>query len=268
MKKVKQFYEEYPYPLLPIEKKSDLTGKMHANVMRNILETAKLDTPKLRDKHILDAGCGTGEKALYFALHGAKVKAFDFSSASIERAKANAKKFKLKIDFECADFEEWNEEKKFDHVFCLGVLHHTEKPREYFSKLCRRVKKGGTITIGLYNFWGRMQHRIHRKIIQFLSGESSRKKMDYVSEKIYKREFSSLHETAFVADKYANPHESYHTLEQTARWLEEEGFEAIGVYPKTKGSKLFTQLKWLFKKNGFYIASGRKKRARQGRESY
>lgn len=259
MKEVKRFYEEYPYPFLPIKNKSDLTGKMHANAMKNILETAKLDTRGLRNKHILDAGCGTGEKALYFALHGARVAAFDFSSASIKRAKENAKKMKLEVKFERVDFEEWKSKEEFDHVFCLGVLHHTGKPREYFAKLCERVKKGGTLTVGLYNFWGRMQHRFHRKIIRLLSGESAGKRMEYASEKIYKRKFKSAHEVAFVADKYANPFESYHTLEETTKWLEEEGFETSGVHPKTNGSKLFTQIKWFFKKNGFYVVSGRKK---------
>src|SRR6476646_7525090 len=39
---------------------------------------------------ILDAGCGTGENALYFASRGHKVTGIDFLSEPIQRAKTKA----------------------------------------------------------------------------------------------------------------------------------------------------------------------------------
>ncbi|MFH1285089.1 MAG: methyltransferase domain-containing protein, partial [Candidatus Micrarchaeota archaeon] len=103
VERVQEFYESFPYPQLPVVSRENLTEKMHANVMKNILESAGLEASELAGKKTLDAGCGTGEKACYFALHGADSYAFDRCQNSLSIARRNAEKLGLKVDFTSKD---------------------------------------------------------------------------------------------------------------------------------------------------------------------
>ena len=258
--RVNQFYERYPYPSLPIRNERDLVNKLHANVMAKILATAGLTPSGLSGKDILDAGCGTGEKASYFSYHGANVTAFDLCKASLEKARALADKFNLKVDFSLCDIAMFRTQKRFDHVFCLGALHHTKYPYNNFLELEKLCKPGGTITIGLYNRYGRLGHRAVRTWIGIRAGEDFERRMEYVEKAIYGRKMRSVHEVAYVADKYVHPHESYHTVGEVMGWFEKNDFSFIGAHPRTDAgvSAFFTQLKWMVKGNGFFVMSGRK----------
>ncbi len=258
--KVNRFYERYPYPSLPIRTERDLVSKLHANVMGKILATAGLTQGALAGKDILDAGCGTGEKAAYFSYHGGRVTAFDLCTSSLAKARELAEKFNLRVDFSLCDMAEFRTEKRFDHVFCLGALHHTKYPYTNFLALEKLCKPGGTITIGLYNRYGRLGHRAVRTWIGLRAGEDFGRRMDYVERVIYGRKMRSVHEVAYVADKYVHPHESYHTVEEVLGWFKMNGFSYIGAHPRVgAGVKAFvTQLKWMVKGNGFFVMSGRK----------
>jgi 2-polyprenyl-3-methyl-5-hydroxy-6-metoxy-1,4-benzoquinol methylase len=258
--KVNQFYEKYPYPSLPIHNERDLVKKLHANVMSKILATAGLTPGILSGKDILDAGCGTGEKAVYFSYHGARVTAFDLCRASLRTARELADKFKLHVDFSHCDIAEFETEKRFDHVFCLGALHHTKYPYKNFLALEKLCRPGGTITIGLYNRYGRLGHRAVRTWIGLRAGEDLGRRMDFVEKSIYGRKMRSLHEIAYVADKYVHPHESYHTVEEVIDWFDKNDYSYIGAHPHTESGlkAFFTQLNWMVKGNGFFVMSGRK----------
>lgn len=52
---------------------------------------------------VFDAGCGTGENALYLAEHGLDVTGFDFAPAAVERARAKANQRHLTARFEVVD---------------------------------------------------------------------------------------------------------------------------------------------------------------------
>ncbi len=259
---VNQLYEKYPYPSLPIKDENDLVGKLHHNVMANILETAGLEVESLSGKNVLDAGCGTGEKACYYSYHGANVSAIDLSNASLRKARELAGKFNLSVDFRRCDISDFNPAHQFDHIFCLGVLHHTSDPYMRFRKLAALCKPGGTITVGLYNTYGRFRHRLRRKKIAKRAGNNIEKRMNYVENSIFGRKFKSAHEAAFVADKFANPYESYHSVGEVLGWFDRNDISFTGVYPATGKGKLgafLTQLKWLSQRKGFFIVSGLKK---------
>lgn len=259
---VNLFYERYPYPSLPIRTEHDLASKLHANVMSKILATARLEPDLLSGKKILDAGCGTGEKACYFSYHGARVTAIDLCKASLQKARELAEKFNLQVAFNNCDIAEFEAEKRFDHVFCLGALHHTEKPYRNFLALVNLCKPGGTVTIGLYNSYGRLAHRAARAWISLRAGGDIKRRMLYVERAIYKRKLRSTHEQAYAADKYVNPYESYHSVGEVLGWFERNDIEFLGAHPRIeKGafSTYFTQLRWLMKGNGFFVMSGRKR---------
>jgi SAM-dependent methyltransferase len=73
---------------------------------------------------ILDAGCGTGENALFFASKGHAVTGIDFLEGPISEAKAKAVERGLSCTFLVRDalkLEEWTE--RFDNVIDSGLFH-------------------------------------------------------------------------------------------------------------------------------------------------
>ncbi|KCZ73430.1 hypothetical protein ANME2D_00496 [Candidatus Methanoperedens nitroreducens] len=147
------------------------------------------------------------------------------------------------------------------YVFCLGVLHHTSGPYLRFCVLADLCKPGGTVTVGLYNRYGRLVHRIRRLQIGLNAGENIDKRLEYVERSIYRRKLKSTHEQAYAADKYVNPYESYHSVGEVLGWFDKNDITYTGSYPHTGTGRfhaLSAQLKWLIKRNGFFIISGRK----------
>jgi hypothetical protein len=93
------------------------------------------------------------------------------------------------------------------------------------------------------------------------AGSDIDKRLEYVEKSIYRRKLRSIHETAYVADKYVNPHESYHSVGEVLGWFEKNGITYIGAHPHVgEGGfpALLTQLRWMIKGSGFFIVSGRK----------
>jgi 2-polyprenyl-3-methyl-5-hydroxy-6-metoxy-1,4-benzoquinol methylase len=258
---VNRLYEKFPYPSLPIRTEHDLISKLHANIMGKILATAGLEPDLLSGKEVLDAGCGTGEKACYFSYYDAHVTAIDLCRSSLQKAMGLAERFHLQVEFGHCDLAEFRTEKRFDHVFCLGALHHTRYPYKNFAALADLCKPGGTITVGLYNKYGRLAHRVTRMWIGLRAGSDIDKRLEYVEKSIYRRKMRSVHETAYVADKYVNPHESYHSVGEVLGWFEKNGITYIGAHPHVGDggfSAFLTQLRWMVKGSGFFIVSGRK----------
>jgi glycine/sarcosine N-methyltransferase len=64
------------------------------------------EASKQKKDSILDCSCGVGTQAIGLALKGYQVSASDLSPKSIDQARRNAKKFKVKLKFAIADFRE------------------------------------------------------------------------------------------------------------------------------------------------------------------
>jgi len=256
--KVRRFYEAHPYPSQRVESERDLVSSGHEKVMRQILSTAGISASWLQGKRVLDGGCGTGEKAIYCSLHGAKADAFDFSKASIRLAKESAKKLGAKVNFKVADFESVQPKGDYDLILLIGTLHHTENPKANFMRMSKHLAPGGRIALGLYNVYGRLSCRLHRKLLW--AGEEN---PDKIIRKIGAHREKSAVRHAALADRFASPHETYHSIEEVLGWFSEAGIAPLATHPKTKlASPLHTklsQLSWLLKSKGFFFISGRKR---------
>lgn len=99
----------------------------------------------IKNKKILDLGCGYGETAVYWALGGADVQAIDISSKMISLAKKIAQKNGVSNN---CHFKQMVAEKLdypdnyFDFVFGNGVLHHVDLKKS-IKEVVRVLKKGG-----------------------------------------------------------------------------------------------------------------------------
>ena len=98
----------------------------------------------LRERRLLDLGCGTGETTVWFALQGARVDAVDISPQMIEVARALARRSNVedRIAFHVSPGESLPfADASFDAVFGHDCLHHMDFERARDE--IRRVLKPG-----------------------------------------------------------------------------------------------------------------------------
>jgi SAM-dependent methyltransferase len=97
---------------------------------------------------LLDAGCGTGETALFFAARGHRVTGIDFLDEPIRRARAKAAERGLAVEFLVQDalaLGDWGE--RFASVIDSGLLHvfSDDHRRRYVQGLGQVVEPGGRL---------------------------------------------------------------------------------------------------------------------------
>ncbi len=108
--------------------------------------------PPDRPLKVLDAGCGEGKDAVFFAKNGYKVSAFDITQSGIDKAKRLAERHGVDIDFFRADILDYRLEKKFDVIFCSGVLYYVpERLRgEVLDNWKRHTTVGGVNALNVF----------------------------------------------------------------------------------------------------------------------
>lgn len=102
----------------------------------------------LRDKVVLDAGCGCGRFLAVAQSMGATVIGVDGSGHALKAAAENAPRATL-IQANLLNLPLRNE--SVDHAFSIGVLHHTESTEHAFYEVARTVKRGGSLAIWVYS---------------------------------------------------------------------------------------------------------------------
>jgi cyclopropane fatty-acyl-phospholipid synthase-like methyltransferase len=95
---------------------------------------------------VLDAGCGTGDTALFFAGRGCHVTGIDFIEEAIRRAKRKAAERGVLATFLVKDaltLADWTE--RFDNVIDSGLFHvfSDEDRSRYVEGLATVLKPGG-----------------------------------------------------------------------------------------------------------------------------
>lgn len=110
----------------------------------------------VKDKLVLDAGCGKGRHSYIVSQSGARtVFAVDIGEA-IDVAYNNIGGLS-NVHVIQADINHLPFNNVFDYVYSNGVLHHMADPAAGFSSLVKRMKPGGAISVWVYgaenNWW-------------------------------------------------------------------------------------------------------------------
>jgi len=97
---------------------------------------------------VLDAGCGTGDNALFFARRGQPVVGIDFVEFPIMEARRKAEKLGVEAEFLQMDaLKLASLDRQFDRVLDCGLFHvlSDEDRRAYVAGLAHVTKPGGKI---------------------------------------------------------------------------------------------------------------------------
>jgi cyclopropane fatty-acyl-phospholipid synthase-like methyltransferase len=97
---------------------------------------------------VLDAGCGTGEHALFLAARGHRVTGIDFVEEAIRRARAKAAKRGLEVELLVKDatkLADWD--RRFASVIDCGLFHcfSDDDRRRYVRGLAKVLEPGGRL---------------------------------------------------------------------------------------------------------------------------
>lgn len=224
--RVRAFYEENPFPSYEgIEEFSELVRKgMNNSFSRRLLDAIGFN------KLVLECGCGTGQLSHFLQLNNNHVLGVDMSSASLRLACDHKWRNRLGRSAFCQmdifDLAVKNE--SFDVVISHGVLHHTFDARRAFAEICRKVKPGGIVMVGLYNSYARIPTWIRSKLIgTFGPG------IDYV---VRTRIRDKRKADIWIKDQYYNPHETWHSIDEVMGWLAENGCDYLNCSPPILGT--------------------------------
>ncbi|CRK59454.1 gamma-tocopherol methyltransferase @ delta-tocopherol methyltransferase [Alloactinosynnema sp. L-07] len=126
------------------EDPAPLTEALH-RITRKVTATLGLRA----DEHLLDAGCGPGETAIYVAKEfGAKVTGISVSGFEIDKANERAAAAGAEgVDFEYGDFAELSyPDNTFDAVLALESLQNAVDLGQVLDEFFRVLRPGGRIT--------------------------------------------------------------------------------------------------------------------------
>jgi 2-polyprenyl-3-methyl-5-hydroxy-6-metoxy-1,4-benzoquinol methylase len=104
---------------------------------------------ELKDKWILDVGCGAGRFAEVALKAGAYVVALDYSSA-VTACYNNLKHYEKLLVVQGDIYELPFEYESFDFVYSLGVLQHTPNVYQAFLALPQMLKLNGKFCVDFY----------------------------------------------------------------------------------------------------------------------
>jgi 2-polyprenyl-3-methyl-5-hydroxy-6-metoxy-1,4-benzoquinol methylase len=105
----------------------------------------------LKDKNVLEAGCGPGRFSELFIKGGANTHSFDLSNA----VDANIENVGIHTNYQLAQADIYKipyPDEVFDYVCCLGVIQHTPSPEKTIESLWKKVKPGGVLVIDHYKW--------------------------------------------------------------------------------------------------------------------
>ena len=106
---------------------------------------------ELKNKSILEVGCGAGRFTELLVKNGALVHSIDLSHA----VDANKKNIGDKENYRIAQASVYGipfPDESFDIVMCLGVIQHTPSSEQTIESLWQKVKPGGLLVIDHYRW--------------------------------------------------------------------------------------------------------------------
>ncbi len=251
---VTNFYDEFPYPDLPIIEGPPLCLDWRFSLENVYSECIGAISPSLetaRSIRILDAGCGSGvsTNCLSYLNSGAEIVAIDISSRSLKCAKKRICKSSIdnnsRVHFQKVDLLNFKSNKGFDYINSIGLLNHIKDPLEGFIALSRSLNKDGIIHLFIYSEYGRYRINLINQIFRILGLSASKNDISLARELInslpndnlLKNDFQLFSEKEYIsdckfADMYLHPFETNFTLDKVFNLLDLSGLRLLGFSNK------------------------------------
>jgi SAM-dependent methyltransferase len=222
---VKDFYEVTPFPNYDdVDSRETLRQKARLGVFARIL-----DEQIAPDALVLEVGSGTGQLTNFLGMDWRRrAIGADLCMNSLKLAKD----FRDRFGIVNADFLQMNlfqppfADTSMDVVISNGVLHHTADPEGGFRAILAKLKPGGYIIIGLYNWLGRLPTLWRRRLIEVFGD-----RMAAFDHRLRGGSLNTGRWAAWFRDQYRHPHESKHSMDEVLGWFKRNRVEFLSSIP-------------------------------------
>ncbi|CDF39186.1 unnamed protein product [Chondrus crispus] len=248
---VERLYDTYPFPpeTLLDEAPIGYNWRWHHPSAYSFC-TGRIPPPQTKPLRILDAGCGTGESTSYL-VHlnpGAQVTGIDLSAGALkiaeERLRRSVPEQMERVEllhksiFDAAELEG-----QFDHINCVGVVHHTPDPLRAVRALAEKLAPGGILHIFVYAAHGRWEISLMQRALKLLqNGKHEFEDGVKLGRKVFaalpdgnrlkKRENDRWAQEntkdATFADMYLHPQEVDYDIPSLFELIDQSGLEFVG----------------------------------------
>ena len=209
-----EMYQEYPFP--------DINYKMDYSLplIRFLNDNAEKGKKNLLEgANVLEAGCGTGNTIIKLAetCPTGNFTGVDMTVNSLKIAKKNSDIKNLKnLNFQEQNILNLDLGKKFNIIFCIGVLHHLADMQKGMQSLVNHLEDDGYLIMWLYGKDGRFKLNLNQRMLSVLfQNENSLKKKVELTKKILRNE----------SNKYLDCHFNVPESKIEDKW--EEGVEFL-----------------------------------------
>ncbi|AXQ99544.1 class I SAM-dependent methyltransferase [Pseudoalteromonas piscicida] len=245
---VMEMYNKYPYP-------SPESGREKLEELAYLLKIFSIENNiDLNDKHILDAGTGTGHRLTQAAkaFPNSYFTAVDYCETSLSIAKSLAAEHQLKnvLHKQVNLMEDLQGLGNFDLIMCIGVLHHLECPETGLANLKKTLNEDGALLLWLYGELGGAERMRRKQAVRLLmqgmnndyeSGIQLVKDLKFDQfefgwnlSNITENELNSL-----IVDAYLNINEKLYDCDSIANLMKGSGFKAYVISGVTSEEDAF-----------------------------
>lgn len=224
------------------------------DILNNTNESEKTFSDKtgwipqdLKGKIVLDVGIGTGRFSDIASRWGAEVIGIDLSYAVDAAYKNIGTRPNVHI-IQADIFHLPFKNEIFDHIYSIGVLHHTPDTKKAFQSIIPFLKQGGGLAVYIYeknrfarfsDIWRRVTSKMPIKLLYYLSALSIPAyylyKIPLIGSVLQLLLPISMHKSyryrwLDTYDWYSPKYQWKHTVNEVSKWYEEFGFEKISVF--------------------------------------
>jgi len=232
---VRDMYVRHPFP--PLQRK--FSYRRHAAYVRRFLEERGVDP---RGRKFGDIACGTGLMLLDHAREFPETSfaGYDISEASVEFANETLRQEGVTNARAYAqDITALGVESEFDYIVSWGTVHHLPDPAEGIAILCRALKPGGILRLGVYGYYGNWERRVQQEIIRVVTGtvggdDAARVEAVRVwarGDRNFKNYYTAppvdLDDDNWVVDEFLHVWEQHLQLRDVVSWLGGQGMRVL-----------------------------------------
>ena len=195
-----------------------LTDKSwRSNVDNYILDELATTREWIKNKTVIDVGCGGGRWSYGFAKLGCKITSVDISERPCKLTQKNVPQAEVLMS-DLFALEEVLSNRKFDIVWCWGVIHHTSNPLLAFETLTNLLHQNSIIHLYVYSFNRGGKVKKLRKFLKIFSLKNRERIIRLLSKTGIIH--GSIHELYDALSTQINHEIDESTLKQ---WFEEKG---------------------------------------------
>jgi SAM-dependent methyltransferase len=162
---VRGMYARHPFP--PAQRKYSY-GR-HAAYVRRFLDERGIDPRGLK---FGDIACGTGLMMLDYAREFPETSfaGYDISEASVELANETLSQEAVpNARAHVRDITTLDLQDEFDYIVSWGTVHHLPDPAQGIAVLCRALRPGGILRVGVYGYYGNWERRLQQESIHAIT---------------------------------------------------------------------------------------------------